>query len=154
MFSGTGHSPSLPQAQPGGEADPGHRCATSRGCRWPRGFRLPAQMASLSRTAPGFFWMVGGSGFVFFLMSYISTFSPPIHSHSRGECGLQAFCFLHVPTVQQWESVCPFFQLKKKINSPNMQTLRNPWQLKKQMCLMKKLPQQRGVTSAPASTGA
>lgn len=64
--------------------------------------------------APGFFWMVGGSGFVFFLMSYISTFSPPIHSHSRGECGLQAFCFLHVPTMEQWETVCPFFQLLKK----------------------------------------
>lgn len=31
-----------------------------------------------------------------------------IHSHSRAEHGVQAFCFLHVPMVEQWENFCPF----------------------------------------------
>lgn len=56
----------------------------------------------------------GGGVSVFLPASSISTFSPITPTRGGGGgSGLQASCFLHVPTVEPWEGFC-FFQLKKK----------------------------------------
>lgn len=71
------------------------------GRRRPHALWLPARTVSLARTSPGFFWMVGGSGFVFFLMSYISTFSPPSPPTPGVNAGSRHFVFSMFP---RWSS--------------------------------------------------
>lgn len=112
-----------------------------RGHRWAGGCcrdgPLPAGRDKAGTLLDGG-WL--GSVFVFLSTSSISTFSPitPTPGGTRASGILFSACS-HGGALGE----VLHFAIKKKENVPNTHISRNQWQLKKQMCLMRKLQNPR-----------